>query len=355
MSSRDILEADRLREMLLKGGLRKDFKQLEKQKKLQRREAEKERADPKDKKGSKPTFLRPQDIAGDYDFSRALKTTLGMPEGMTRALNSEDLKAFAANIEQMKSAYKGGITVSQVINLSAQDDIDRANKQIFSCVPASRKNGVVHFLTNASPNSEVSAHHVHVEFLAFNDLVFNPDSVKSTSVRNRLANGKVKIECDCGRFQYWYRYLNTMAGTVHGRKEGGFPKIRNPNLTGVACKHLIRVMHWTKSSIGQQYLANALEKDRTAQVGRRYVQSKNQMVTQLAQQVAKKGSARSQIKANLNAEIAKIEAKAKRQATALIKKQKEQETRSQALMKITHLLNAGVLTQEEFNVLKKGL
>lgn len=37
-------------------------------------------------------FLRPQDISGDYDFKRALRTTLGMPEGQTRIMTQEDPK-----------------------------------------------------------------------------------------------------------------------------------------------------------------------------------------------------------------------------------------------------------------------
>jgi hypothetical protein len=99
--------------------------------------------------------------------------------------------------------------------------------------------------------------------LAFNELVFNPEKVKSTTVQNRLSKGKVKYECDCRRFKFWFRYINTVAGTVLGRKEGGYPKIRNPQLSGVACKHILRVMHYIKSSEGRHYLAMALEKERT--------------------------------------------------------------------------------------------
>ncbi|ENV14740.1 hypothetical protein F965_00086 [Acinetobacter schindleri NIPH 900] len=342
---------DKLRAALLKGGIGKDLKQREKQANQQRRWAEEERESKDDKKGSKPTFLRPSDIAGDYDFKRALQTTLGMPEGMTRKLTAEDLKAFAANVEQMQQAYKGGITVEQVISLSNQDDIDRANKQIYASIPTRRKGNMVHFTTNAGPGSDVNYHHVQVEFLAFNELVFNPDRVKATTVRNRLSRGRVKFECDCGRFNYWFRYLNTVAGTVYGRREGGFPKIRNPNMTGIACKHILRVMHWIKSQEGSQYLGRALEKERTRQVGAKYKTGKREIADTLAMQVVRANTKRSQITPKLQAEVAKLEAKAKKHAQNLLRKQKELETKHQAMAKLKALHEQGILSDAEYAVL----
>lgn len=351
----DELEADKYRQAILKGGIGKDLKRRQVEDRAQRRWAEEERESKDDKKGSKPTFLRPADIAGDYDFKRALQTTLGMPEGMTRALTKEDLKAFAANIEQMAQAYKGGITVDQVISLSRVDDIQRANEQIHLAIPTRRKGGLVHFTTNASRDSKDQYHHVNVEFLAFNELVFHPDRVKTTTVQNRLSRGRVKFECDCGRFKYWYRYLNTVAGTVLGRKEGGFPKIRNPNMTGVACKHILRVMHWIKSPQGRQYLNMALEKERTKQVGARYKSSKSEIARHLAEQTVKAHTKRNEIKPNLNREVARLEAQAKRQAQALARKEKEAQTKHQAALKLKNLFEQGILSEDEFNLLSKRL
>ncbi|MBU3847892.1 MAG: hypothetical protein H9855_13145 [Candidatus Acinetobacter avistercoris] len=348
----DDFNPDKLREALLKGGLGKDLKQRQKQANQQRRWAEEERESKDDKKGSKPTFLRPSDIAGDYDFKRALQTTLNMPEGMTRALTKEDLHAFAANVEQMQKAYKGGITVDQVISLSRQEDIDRANQQIHVAMPTRRKENHVHFITNASRDSDVNYHHVNVEFMAFNELVFHPDRVKATTVQNRLSKGRVKFECDCGRFNYWFRYLNTVAGTVLGRKEGGFPKIRNPNTTGIACKHIIRVMHWIKSVNGRQYLSNALEKERTQQVGGRYKTSKKEISQTLSEQLVRANTPRNQIKPNLQGEIRKLEARAMRQAKALIAREQKAQTKYDALNKLKNLHAQGILSDQEYAILK---
>lgn len=359
MSKNDVYLPDELREALLKGGFGKDLKKRQSEAQRQRKWAEEERESKDDKKGSKPTFLRPQDIAGDYDFRRALRTTLNMPEGETRPLTEADLHAFAENVKQMQQAYKGGITVDQVISLSRQEDIDRANKQIHVAIPSRQIGNLVHFTTNASRESiernpkGPKYHHVRVEFLAFNELVFHPDRVKASTVQNRLSKGRVKFECDCGRFNFWYRYLNTVAGTVLGRAEGGFPKIRNPNTTGIACKHILRVMHWVKSQNGRHYLAQALEKERTKQVGAKHKTSKAEVSRMLSEQVAKANTKRNTIKPNLQAEVARIEATAKRQLQALVRKQKQQESKHQALIKLKTLHEQGILTDAEYAVLSK--
>lgn len=357
----DDFTADAFRQALLKGGINKDFKQRVKQARVQRKTAEEERESREDKKGSKPTFLRPTDISGDYDFKRALQTTLGMPDGQVRAITKHDLTAFAANIEHMAKAYKGGITVGQVISLSDQDDIDRANRQIHMSIPSGRKNNIVHFTTNASRESiekDKNApryHHVHVEFLAFNELVFNPEKVRATTVQNRLSNGRVRFECDCGRFNYWYRYLNTVADTVLGRREGGFPKIRNPMMMGVACKHILRVMSWIKSSSGRQYLSQALEKERTKQVGTKYKTGKSEIARHMAEQIVRANTKRNEIKPNLNREIKRLETHAKQQAKRLMDKQKGLETKHQASIKMKNLFEQGILTKDEYEMLTKRL
>jgi hypothetical protein len=93
----------------------------------------------------------------------------------------------------LKDQYKKGITVQNIINLSLQDDIDRANQQIYMSVPLSRKSGLVHFLTNAGPDSKVQNHHVEVEFANFGSVVFDIKKEAVNTVKNRLANGKSNL------------------------------------------------------------------------------------------------------------------------------------------------------------------
>lgn len=152
-------------------------------------------------------------------------------------------------------------------------------------VPVSRKAGLVHLLTNAGPNSKVLNHHVEIEFSNFKSVVFDIDKQALTTVKNRLAKGKIKFQCDCERHTFWYRYMATIGGYNLGRDEGGFPKIRNPHLSGVACKHVLRVVKWISSPAGIAYLKKEVEKDRKKQVGARYKQTDKQIQNSINEQV----------------------------------------------------------------------
>jgi hypothetical protein len=173
----------------------------------------------------------------DVDAARLLFTTLG---GQLRPITMADLRQFEHNAQQLGSRFKGGITARGVVDASLKVDRERANAQIHTAVAMSAKEGALHFVTNAGPDSDVSRHHVHVKFPAY------PSFATSTADPKRAArsmlNGPLLFECDCGRFRYWYRYIATKGKFVHGRLETGFPKIRNPNLVGVSCKHGLRVM-----------------------------------------------------------------------------------------------------------------
>ena len=52
-------------------------------------------------------------------------------------------------------------------------------------------------------------------------------------------------------------------GANAGRAENGFPKIRNPYLTGIACKHVLRAMVELDSSLFiWKFIAKTIEEDR---------------------------------------------------------------------------------------------
>lgn len=271
------------------GRLRRDLQGRRSEDNKQRAFAEREiEYDDRGRKIPRPMFLRPEDIAKgkEYDVEKVLFTTLGQQKGdRPRRITTDDILAFQDNILLLKDQYKKGITVQNIINLSLQDDIDRANEQIYLAVPISRKSGLVHFLTNAGPNSKVQNHHVEVEFSNFNSVVFDIKKEAISTVQNRLANGKIRFECDCERHTFWYRYMATIGGYGLGRHEGGFPKVRNPHLSGVACKHVLRVVKWITSPAGIQYLKKQVEADRKKQVGARYKLSDAQIQEQINQQV----------------------------------------------------------------------
>ena len=279
-----------MQDALKNGKLRRELQGRRSADNQQRALAEREiEYDDRGRKIPRPMFLRPEDIAKgkDYDVEKVLFTTLGQQKGdRPRRITRDDILAFQDNILLLKDQYKKGITVQNIINLSLQDDIDRANQQIYMSVPLSRKSGLVHFLTNAGPESKVQNHHVEVEFANFGSVVFDIKKEAVNTVKNRIANGKIKFECDCERHTFWFRYMATIGGYGLGRQEGGFPKVRNPHLSGVACKHVLRVAQWIISPAGIQYLKKQVEADRKKQVGARYKQTDAQINEQLNKQLA---------------------------------------------------------------------
>lgn len=320
----------------------------------------------------KPVFLRPSDLAGEYDFTKTLLTTLG---GELRPITSDDLKAFAHNIEIAKSKYKSGITPQQVINWSTTDDRDLCNKQIHLCAPFSRKAGVQRFITNASQGSPSKRHYVTVEFNSFAALVTAPRKVGAALTRENLANGTIKFDCDCGKHTFWYRYLATIGQYAHGRLESGFPKVRNPNLQGVACKHVLRVMQFITSPIGVQYMRTQVDKDRRAQLGQTIKETEAQIKQRLAGQAEishhkkqkvttqdeKEQSPAYQRKAARNAEKAmkKAQEQASRDAAKKAQEQAAQMAEDTVLDSIKQKLSAmeksGLFSAEELAVLQRKL
>lgn len=295
----------------------------------------------------RPVFLRPSDVAGEYDFKRALKTTLGGLE--LRDITLADLDAFQRNIDTIGTMYKGGITIPQIISLSRQDDIDRANREIHTAMPISRRAGDVMFITNSGPKSDKPNHIVSVEFQAFDSIVLNPKQEKSSTIKNRLANGKVKIECDCGRFTYWYRYIATLGNFVHGRKEAGFPKERNPDLTGIACKHILRTVQFIRSPLGQQYIKRAIDKDRTKQHGRRYSETARSMARMLDQQVIQQQTKHQSIKPALNSEVKKLVKRIESQSKALQQSQSKLDEKGRRVARLKANYAAGLIDKQDYD------
>ena len=192
-----------------------------------------------------PTTLYNEDVSGK------LTTTLG---GVSRAITIDDLKVFKQKVDAFEAEIKrkgggalGGISPRAVIDMALAPDLRRARKEITRAVLHNAKNGVLHFITNAGPNSTAARHHVHIEMMSFN-AASAAATLDPQKAARKLRAGAIKFDCDCGRHTFWYRYIATIGRWAYGRQEGGYPKIRNPNLNGVACKHVIRVVSELESS-----------------------------------------------------------------------------------------------------------
>jgi hypothetical protein len=300
------------------------------------------------------TILRPNEVSGEYDAGRLLTTTL---RGEVRALTHDDIRAFQNNVARLKKKFKGGITAQSVIDLALGTDKDRANKQINMAVPAHIHDGKVHFITNAGPDSNVSRHHVHVQFLDFDAAVgASPNDPKKLG--KLVANGRLLFDCDCGRHTFWYRYIATIGKYNTGRAETGYPKVRNPKLMGVACKHVLRTMHVIlKDQAVQVKIAGAVLKARAVLDGGK-VKAEKVKVAEL-RKMAEAQQAKRKTSTNLKTSDEKKQAAAIRKAKTDMKKAAtEQAKPTNAMRQVARhaqsLLALGAITQAQFDQIVKG-
>lgn len=224
--------------------------------------SERNQADVDQRQADRKKILSPDDILGKYNFKRELRTTLG---GVIRPITDADLRDFQRNIKAAGKQYKRGITAQTVIDNSRPDDLRRGNAEIKFSVPLSHAAGRFQFATNAGPSSKVTRHYVTIEFMNYSAALGNPRP--SDKVAYYLTKSYLKFDCDCGRHRFWYRYISTIGGFNAGRDETGFPKIRNPQLIGVACKHVLRTMTAIQQPAFRAFLMRAVEQDRE-RVGR---------------------------------------------------------------------------------------
>jgi hypothetical protein len=219
-------------------------------------------------------ILDPQEVGGAYNAGRALDTILN---GQLRKITAEDLQRFAALAKSLGKKFAGGITAKQIINLAHPERRQRANTEIHYAVPMEIKGSIIHFTTNAAPGSLASRHHVHVDFVGLSGMAAAPaKDGKLNALARKLATGSIRIDCDCEDWRYVFRYIATVGNYNAGRPETGFPKIRNPQLDGVACKHVLRTVHLLTQPIAlkriEQMIALAqgtLDRKATARVTKR--------------------------------------------------------------------------------------
>lgn len=236
-------------------------------------------------------ILDPGDVRGNYDAARLLETTLG---GVRRKLTADDLAAFRRNMRTVQGRISSrGITAQQVIDLAAENphryaepvgnsgDLGKARSEIkwatpVSSVPSAKDRDAldVRFLTDSGENSKVTRHTVIVRFNEFGATLRKLQSVPVDPARARaekaltpmaaaaaLQKSYLAIECSCERWRYHYRFIATIGGFNAGRDEHGMPKLTNPNLESVACKHVLKTMREvTSSRTVQRFLQDVLQK-----------------------------------------------------------------------------------------------
>lgn len=300
------------------------------------------------------TILNPNEVSGDYDAGRLLTTSL---RGELRHITHDDLRAFQQNVRNLKRKFTGGITAQHVIDLALASDKERANKQIRMAVPARIHAGEVDFITNAGPDSDRARHQVKVRFLDFEAVVgASPNDRKK--IGKLVATGKLAFDCDCGRHTFWYRYMATIGRYNAGRPETGFPKIRNPRLVGVACKHVLRVMHTVlKDSAVQGKLADSVLKARDV-LDRRQLKAEKVKVDELRKMAAAQQAKRTS-STNLKTSEDRKKASAMRRARddmkrAAVDKAKPTDNLRKVQLHAQSLLKLGAITQAQYDQIVKG-
>ncbi|KDB52033.1 hypothetical protein X805_24030 [Sphaerotilus natans subsp. natans DSM 6575] len=215
-----------------------------------------QREDLKQRKDAKG-ILDPNDVGGRYDAERGLLTTLG---GQLREITADDLRQFANHTQRLGKQFTGGITAKQIVDLSMPDRRRRANEEIRFAVPMEIKGNRIHFVTNAGPDSRALRHHVYVAFPSLGAVAASAG--QTPALARRLAAGQVQIECDCEDWRYVFRYIATVGGYNAGRPETGFPKLRNPKLRGIACKHVLRTAHMLSQPAALMKIAQMIDLSR---------------------------------------------------------------------------------------------
>ncbi|WP_294000910.1 hypothetical protein [Sphaerotilus sp.] len=202
-------------------------------------------------------ILDPQEVGGAYNAGRALDTILN---GQLRKITAEDLQRFAALAKSLGKKFAGGITAKQIINLAHPERRQRANTEIHYAVPMEIKGSVIHFTTSASPGSRAARHHVYVDFVGLSGATAAPaEEEQLPALARQLATGSIRIDCDCEDWRFVFRYIATVGNYNSMRPETGFPKIRNPQLDGVACKHVLRTVHLLTQPIALQRIEQMIK------------------------------------------------------------------------------------------------
>jgi hypothetical protein len=92
---------------------------------------------------------------------------------------------------------------------------------------------------------------VKIKLVDYPEIAEDKDLSVKEKVRLAIA-GDLKISCTCPAFLYFgYKYILTQLDTNESGPEHRFPKIRNPKLHGVMCKHCYTAisafpLNWTR-------------------------------------------------------------------------------------------------------------
>ena len=180
----------------------------------------------------------------------------GMSE---RSYTIAELCDFVMALEKAKGKFQNkiqGVPYASLLRASRPIDKERA-KTVRNATFYQRRGNVLYFKVTGNSNP---FYRVQIRLENWDNAILGTDPV-FLAVK-KITSGRISIECPCGRHQYWYRYMASLGGYGLKPVETGFPKIRNRNLTGCCCKHVLRVLTELKSNRLILLLSKELEMER---------------------------------------------------------------------------------------------
>jgi hypothetical protein len=231
-------------------------------------------------------ILAPEALARQkHSPAKLLSTTLG--GNGARQITDRDLQAFRRAVAAVGKQLREGVTAREVIDFSTQADRDRARRQIHYAVPARMRDGSVIFSVSAGPESKVSRHMVVVQFHQYGSALSMPGTALQAATW-LCRESPLKLDCDCAHWRYGgFRYIATIGGFNAGRAESGFPKLKNPELRGLACKHVLRAASELEASgFVRKQVATMLQADRDRLARPQRVKPRVILVTQQQADIA---------------------------------------------------------------------
>lgn len=187
--------------------------------------------------------------------------------GATVTYTVQDLQKFAQEIKKAQGKHRSdvaGVPLLQLEGMSDPVDKARATKQIKAAMLYKVLGNLLTFQVTASEESDRRYHQVKIRLEDWNQRLLDTDD---WNVSARAASmGRISFDCTCERHQFWYRYLATLGNFAVAPLEKDFPKIRNPQLKGCCCKHVLKVLRVLKSNNVTGILAKHM-KEQAASIG----------------------------------------------------------------------------------------
>ncbi|KAB2116637.1 phage tail protein [Vibrio alginolyticus] len=224
-----------------------------------------EKAQKKSRRNAKRTLNR-----GTFNnpTSKALKALGEKAKGM--GFTKSDLEAFDKSRKGVAKKYDArtaGIVYAFLVKNSRQVDIDRSNNRVddgtgvqWANLKGIKGNELI-MSVDASQVSKHQHHRVKARLEEWDDYMASPPDGDYAKAVKAACAGRISIDCDCGRHQYWYRYIATMGNyQIKPPAEFSFPKIRNPELAGVACKHILRATRMMQTPSIQRQLVKEMKR-----------------------------------------------------------------------------------------------